>query len=100
MKKKLFLLIFAVIGIIAAITVSITQLRSADCNEILHANIEALAGQGGGEGIIRCAPEGDVCKYYIMLCDSNGNPKKDPEGNTILVEKEIYGLKNISAEAQ
>lgn len=52
MKKKLFL--FAVLSTVILSAVSIIQFNTNSCDDLLHANVEALAGPGGDVGQIPC----------------------------------------------
>lgn len=99
MKKSLFL--FAVLSTAILSAISVIQFNSNSCDDLLHANIEALAGPGGGEGgEIRCMPEGEECVYFMLLCDSDGKPITCPEGRYIVEEKRIKGLQNLPSQAQ
>lgn len=101
MKKRLFLLIFAVIGIITTMTICDPIGTSSSCNDLFNANIEALAWNGpGGADVVSCVEGGPTCYHTIILCDERGNPLKDLEGNTISFTERIDGMKNPNPEAQ
>lgn len=94
MKKNPTLLTIAVIGIITAI--SITQFSYSSPDELLNANVEALAWQGS-EGpdvtILPCtfSPK-DKCTYSELA--------QGPEGELIVVGKRTKdGFKNTGGEA-
>ena len=98
MKKSFFLFAVLITAILSAI--SVLQFNGDSCDNLLNANVEALAGPGGGGGEIHCMPEGRQCVYYVILCDSNGKPITDPEGKYILEERAIAGLRNLPSQAQ
>lgn len=100
MKKSLFLGIFAVIGIMAAIT--LIKLNGIDSNELLNANVEALAWDNseGGDGKVDCMMGKTGCTFKVILHDDNGNEAVDPEGNPLYIKAEIPYMKNMSSKAQ
>ena len=80
MKKRIFLFTIAVTGVITAIAV--VQLRRAAGNEILNANVEALAGPG--IVVIPCQfAKLEECEYPEFVAG--------PEGDLVFVGYQTKG---------
>ena len=100
MKKRLLTLTFAIVGIIVAIV--LIQTQNANCNQILDANVAALAwnDSGGGDGEVDCSLGEGGCTFKIIVRDDDGNILRDPEGNPLKTVGEIPYLKNTTPPAQ
>lgn len=100
MKKVIFLSVVTVIGIIM-VNVVIQSSRNS-CDDLLNANIEALAWNhaGGGDGRVDCMEGENGCTFPIYEYDENGKIITDPEGNPISNTGIIPYLSNIPPKAQ
>lgn len=100
MKKKLLLGAFAVIGIMVEVT--IVPKNDIHNDELLKANVEALAAQGPEDGAneVHCIPDGGICEYELILCDEFGNVLRDAEGKVVSITQRLHGLRSLPKQNQ
>lgn len=95
MKKGLFL--FAVLSTAILSVISVIQFNGDSCDDLLNANVEALArsDSGSGDGTVHCTVEPGICEYDVILYDPEGNVLKNAEGEIISIHRKDSGLKNL-----
>ena len=87
MKKGLFL--FAVLSTAILSVISVIQFNGDSCDDLLNANIEALAGPGGGVVIPCQLAESERCEYPEFAVG--------PEGELVIVGVQVkYNMRKIN----
>ncbi|GAB6008820.1 NVEALA domain-containing protein [Dysgonomonas reticulitermitis] len=95
MKQKIFgSLIVLAIATVAAFNVNLNLAQESSMSALALANVEALAGENGGQGIFKCEPGYNKLIYTdIQFCNGTYGPKtyQETEVYTCSATTEVYG---------